>query len=61
MTEEELMNKMRGSAEEYLKLIRNRQYVRAVNLYNKVMAVTRQVRHLCMSHSTGERVTRERE
>ena len=39
MTEEELMNKMRGSAEEYLKLIRNRQYVRAVNLYNKVMAV----------------------
>lgn len=39
MTEEQLMNKMRGSAEEYRELIHNRQYVRAVNLYNKVRAV----------------------
>ena len=39
MTEEQLMNKMRGSAEEYRELIHNRQYVRAVNLYNEVRAV----------------------
>lgn len=39
MTEEQLMNKMRCSAEEYRELIHNRQYVRAVNLYNKVRAV----------------------
>lgn len=39
MTEEQLMSKMRGSAEEYRELIHRRQYVMAINLYNKVHAV----------------------
>ena len=39
MTEDEIMSKMRKSAEEFINLCRNRQYVRAINIYHKVHAV----------------------
>lgn len=39
MTEEEIMDKMRRSAEEFTSLCRSGQYVRAINLYHRVHAV----------------------
>lgn len=39
MTEEEIMNKMRRSADEFTSLCRNGQYVRAINLYHRVHTV----------------------
>lgn len=39
MTDEQLMNKMRKSAEEFRELCLKRQYVRAINLYHRVHTV----------------------
>lgn len=39
MTEEEVMNKMRASADEFNALCRKQQYVMAINLYYRVRAV----------------------
>lgn len=39
MTQEEIMNKMRASANEFNALCRKQQYVMAINLYYKVRAV----------------------
>lgn len=39
MTEEEVMNKMRASADEFNALCRQQQYVMAINLYYRVRAV----------------------
>lgn len=39
MTEEQVMDKMRRSAEEFGDLCRSRQYVRAISLYHRVHAV----------------------
>lgn len=39
MTEEEIMDKMRRSADEFTHLSRNKQYVRAINLYHRVHTV----------------------
>lgn len=39
MTEEQIMNKMRASAVEFRRLTREKQYVKAINLYHKVRAV----------------------
>ena len=39
MTEDEIMDKMRRSAAEFKSLCRNREYVRAINLYHRVYAV----------------------
>jgi hypothetical protein len=39
MTEEEIMNKMRGSADKFRELCYRHEYVRAINLYHRVHAV----------------------
>ncbi len=39
MTEKEIMNKMRASADEFNTLCQRQQYVMAINLYHKVRAV----------------------
>ena len=39
MTEDEVMNKMRASADEFKALCRKQQYVMAINLYNMVRVV----------------------
>lgn len=39
MTDEQLMKKMRKSAEEFHKLCLRKEYVRAINLYYKVLVV----------------------
>lgn len=39
MTEDEIMDKMRGSAKQFGELCHKREYVRAINLYHRVHAV----------------------